>query len=95
LETQQENIGSFSHPTAAAGWVAMNFVSQGGTAMDQAWVDYSFEGSAAFLSVLVPGTQLDPSTCEPLNAVGIGTANNPNVLPNFPEIPDKPTGIGP
>jgi hypothetical protein len=95
LETQQENIGSFSHPTAAAGWVDMNFVSQGGTGMDQAWVDYSFEGSAAFLSILVPGTQLDPSTCEPLGALGAGTANNPTILPNVPEVPDKPTGTGP
>ncbi len=98
LETQQNNISDFSHPTAPAGWVAMSFVnSVGGTGMDQAWVDYSFEGSAAFLSILVPGTQLDPSTCNPLLVVDPAnpTATNPDILTNSPEIPDEPTGTGP
>ncbi len=40
-------------------------LSGGGTVIDQAWVDYSFEGILAFETVLVPGTQLDPSSCNP------------------------------
>ena len=52
---------------ADAGWVQIDFLnlSGGGTVIDQAWVDYSFEGSIALESVLVPGTQLDPSSCNP------------------------------
>ncbi len=98
LETQQNNISDFSHPSAPAGWVAMSFVNQvSGTAMDQAWVDYSFEGSAAFLSVLVPGTQLDPTTCNPNLVVNPAnpTVINPAIQLNDPFIPDIPTGTGP
>jgi len=99
LETQQTNISEFSHPTAPAGWVAMNFVNQsgGGTAMDQAWADFSFEGSAAFLSILVPGTQLDISTCNPnlVFSPAAPTAGNPAILFNDPFFSDIPTGVGP
>jgi hypothetical protein len=98
LETQQNNISDFSHPTAPAGWVAMSFVnSVGGTGMDQAWVDYSFEGSSAFLSILVPGTQLDPSTCNPrlVSNPANPTTINPAIQLRLPEIPDIPTGVGP
>jgi hypothetical protein len=99
LETQQTNISDFSHPTAPAGWVAMNFVNQsgGGTAMDQAWVDYSFEGSAAFLSILVPGNQLDVSNCNPNTVVNpaLPTADNPGIQSLDPFFSDIPTGTGP
>ena len=99
LETQQTNIADFSHPTAPAGWVAMNFVNQagGGTGMDQAWVDYSFEGSAAFLSILVPGTQLDLNNCNPNTVVdpGAPSAIDPAILLNDPFVSDIPTGTGP
>lgn len=68
LETQQRNIADFLTPAGAvAGWVQLDFLNLGGggTVLDQAWVDYSFEGATAFESILVPGTQLDPSTCNP------------------------------
>jgi hypothetical protein len=68
LETQQRNITDFSRPTGAiAGWVQFDFLnlSGGGTILDQAWLDYSFEGALALETVLVPGTQLDPSSCNP------------------------------
>jgi hypothetical protein len=68
LETQQRNITDFSRPVGAvAGWVQFDFLNLGGggTVIDQAWVDYSFEGILAFETILVPGTQLDPSTCNP------------------------------
>ncbi|MEX0879231.1 MAG: hypothetical protein WD451_05810 [Thermoanaerobaculia bacterium] len=87
LETQQRNISDFQHPTGVAGWVSMNFVNlSDGTVLDQAWVDYSFESDLALETILVPGTQLDPSTCNPL-----GVAPLQNV---FPVISDKPTGTG-
>jgi len=68
LETQQRNITDFSRPTGAnAGWAQFDFLNLGGggTVLDQAWVDYSFEGSLAFETILIPGTQLDPSSCNP------------------------------
>jgi hypothetical protein len=98
LETQQTNISDFSHPQAPAGWVSMDFVNSSGTTMDQAWADYSFEGSAAFLSILVPGTQLDISTCDPLGVVNPQnpTPENPESLIDLPPlIPDRPVGTGP
>ena len=66
LETQQENILFFigAFPGAPAGWVSFDFGT--GDILDQAWVDYAFEGSIALETVLVPGTQLDPSSCNPL-----------------------------
>ncbi|MGE5754580.1 MAG: hypothetical protein ACM35G_02510 [Planctomycetaceae bacterium] len=90
LETQQTNINAFGHPTAAAGWVSMNFANlSDGSVFDQAWVDYTFEGNIALESVLVPGTQLDPSACNPLGY------DDPAVSdPIQPEVPTVPTGIG-
>ena len=61
--------------------------SRGGTPLDQAWVGYSFEGSVALESILIPGTQLDPSTCNPLNVAG----RRRSITPVVPSIP---TGIG-
>ena len=63
-ETQQRNITDFQHPAANAGWVQIDFA--GGTSLDQAWVGYAFLGSVALESVLIPATQLDPSSCNPL-----------------------------
>jgi hypothetical protein len=71
LETQRRNISTFagSLPSFAAGWVSMSFANTsaplGGT-LDQAWVEYDFQGPGAFLSASTPATQLDPSTCNPL-----------------------------
>jgi hypothetical protein len=88
LETQQTNIVAFGHPTAAAGWVSMNFVNLvDGSLFDQAWVDYTFEGNIALESILVPGTQLDPSSCNPLGYEAVTTT----ILPAVPAVP---TGIG-
>ena len=57
--------------------------------LDQAWVDYAFEGTIALESVLVPGTQLDPSTCNPLGSRGPGSLGA-----IIPVIPTIPTGTG-
>jgi hypothetical protein len=88
FETQQESILFFigAFPGAAAGWVTFNFGT--GDILDQAWVDYAFEGSIALETILVPGTQLDPSSCNPLAFPG-ATAFIP------PAIPQAPSGIGP
>ncbi len=88
LETQQTNINAFGHPTAAAGWVSMNFVNTvDGSVFDQAWVDYTFEGNIALESILVPGTQLDPSSCNPLGYES-------STFTILPAVPAVPTGIG-
>jgi hypothetical protein len=83
LETQRVNIEVFSHPDWPAGWVNMVFFNAGGPNggnFDQAWVEYDFQGASAFLSISAPGTQLDPSTCNPL-----GTATT-LVAPVIPAI---------
>lgn len=88
FETQQRNVVDFSRPSgAAAGWVDMSFVNaSAGTSLDQAWVDYSFEGSLALETILVPGTQLDPSSCNPLGITGVQVIT--------PTISTIPTGHG-
>jgi hypothetical protein len=88
-ETQQRNVTDFSRPSGAvAGWVHMSFVNNSeGSVYDQAWVDYSFEGDLAFESVLIPGTQLDPTACNPLNVLGF-------IQFIYPTISTIPTGVG-
>jgi hypothetical protein len=88
-ETQQRNVLAFSRPGGAvAGWVDMSFVNNSeGDVLDQAWVAYAFEGFAAFESVLIPGTQLDPSSCNPLYILG-------TVQTILPTISTIPTGVG-
>ena len=88
FETQQQNILFFvgAFPGAPAGWVTFDFGT--GDILDQAWVDYSFEGFAAFETVLVPGTQLDPSSCNPL-AFPTATSFIP------PAVSSAPAGSGP
>ena len=83
-ETQQRNITDFQHPAADAGWVQIDFT--GGTSLDQAWVGYAFLGSVALESVLIPATQLDPSTCNPIGLTGLQDI--------VPVIPSIPTGTG-
>jgi hypothetical protein len=100
LETQRRNISGFQHPAFAAGWVSMSFANTnasgtlGGT-LDQAWVEYDFQGPGAFLSASTPATQLDPSTCTPLvicpSPVGAGCTA---VSPTAPAIPTV-VGTGP
>jgi len=92
LETQQLNINVFQHPTAPAGWVQYTFWTSTNTAgvFDQAWVDYSFEGAIALESILVPGTQLDPTSCNP---IGLDTSSTPPTI-IIPEISLIPTGTG-
>lgn len=89
LETQRKNISSFSHPAWPAGWVSMSFFNSGapnGGRLDQAWVDYDFQGGAAFLSASIPASQLDPSNCNPLMVTGVRV-----VAPVIPTI----VGTGP
>ena len=89
LETNYKNITNFQHPTSgSAGWVEVNFVNAtAGSVLDQAWGAYTFEGSIALESVLIPGTQLDPNSCDPLGISG--------VEPIVPVVPTIPTGCGP
>jgi hypothetical protein len=92
-ESQQKNIFNFVHPLgtpanpAVAGWVQLDFFSAaGGDVLDQAWVGYSFEGNIALESVLIQGTQLDPSSCNPLGVTGVQVI--------APVISSIPTGTG-
>ena len=75
LETQRVNIAGFAGatPTSAAGWVSMSFLdsSRVSGSLDQAWVEYDFQGPGAFLSASTPATQLDPSSCNPLGVTGV------------------------
>jgi len=89
FETQRSSITAFSHPAWPAGWVNMGFFNGSAPnagALDQAYVTYDIQGATLFLSAGVPGTQLDPSTCNPLGVVG------PPVV--TPVIPTVPTGTG-
>jgi hypothetical protein len=79
LETQRRPITNFPHPAWPAGWVSMSFNT--GTNLDQAWVEYDIQGPGAFLSASTPGTQLDPSNCNP-----IGVSNVQTVAPAIPAI---------
>jgi len=107
FETNRVRVGGdqgFNLPAPPApggnqvGWVTMNFVNLiDGTELDQAWAAFEFDGSLAFVSAHIPGTQLDPSSCEPLGIVG-GT----DVNPITPVIPggvlgdgNPPAGTGP
>jgi hypothetical protein len=70
LETQRKSIGDFTHPAWPAGWVSMDFFNgsaPNGGVFDQAWVEYDIQGPGAFLSASTPATQLDPTTCVPLD----------------------------
>ena len=102
LETNRRPVTDFTLPAPAgavnAGWVSMSFVNATtGTSLDQAYASYEFDGGAAFISAHIPGVQLDPSACEPLNLPGIFP-----VIPVIPVIPggvlgdlDPRIGIGP
>jgi hypothetical protein len=87
LETQRTGAAAFSRPPGAvAGWVDMKFFnpsSPNGGRLDQAWVEYDFQGPGAFLSASAPGTQLDPTTCVPLGVTGV-----------FDPFPNIPTVVG-
>jgi len=76
LETQRRVATDFTLPPAVGGlnvgWVSMDFNNlTDGTNLDQAWVGYQFNGAGAFLTASVPGTQLDPSSCNPLGVSGV------------------------
>ncbi|HEY3171106.1 MAG TPA: hypothetical protein VGK86_00875 [Thermoanaerobaculia bacterium] len=77
LETQRTGAGTFARPAGAvAGWVDMKFFNPGTSSnnfgrLDQAWVEYDFEGPGAFLSASAPATQLDPTTCQPIGVTGV------------------------
>jgi hypothetical protein len=61
----------------------MSFFNPGapnGGSLDQAWVEYDFQGPSAFLSASTPATQLDPSNCNPLGVDGAVQLINP-VIP--------------
>jgi hypothetical protein len=100
LETQRASITNFGQalPNWPAGWVSMEFWSPSGpptsnpSSLDQAYVTYDFQGPVEFLSAGAVGTQLDPSTCQPINVVVAPTANGVTVtLPVIPAL----VGTGP
>jgi len=102
LETQRISPASFPRPSGAiAGWASLEFrnltTAPNGTVLDQAWVAYDFQGSAAFLTAAAPATQLDPSTCNPLGVpFGAGFPFPLGVNgPVIPVIPGTVTGNGP
>ncbi|HYK42547.1 MAG TPA: hypothetical protein VE007_09160 [Thermoanaerobaculia bacterium] len=106
-ETQRISPSTFPRPSGAiAGWASLEFrnltTSPNGTVLDQAWVSYDFQGSAAFLSAAAPATQLDPSTCNPLGVpiAAFSTGVNGPVAPVIPGTftgggPSGPAGVGP
>ena len=87
-ETQQRNITDFPHPSAAdAGWVQIDF-STGGTSLDQAWVDYSFEGRVALESDPDPGHAARSVELQPARtSTGLSGRSSRS-------IPTIPTGTG-
>jgi hypothetical protein len=81
---------------AVAGWCSIEFrnltAGQGGTNLDQAFMSYDLSGNQALLTAGAPGTQLDPSACNPLgiavNATfGTGTGAQGGVNLITPTIP--------
>ena len=69
LESQRIPGGAFPHPSWPAGWALLDFLNASGPvggALDQAWVTYGLQGSAAFLSAGILAIPLDRSTCQPL-----------------------------
>ena len=82
----------FPFPSGAvAGWASVEFrnLTQG-TNLDQAWMGYDFSGSAAFLTAGAAGTQLDPSSCNPLGVPVAPAAGGVNLI--TPTIPGGITG---
>ena len=96
-ETQRRAVTGFSRPPGAvAGWVSMSFLNNASNGnfngrLDQAWVEYEFDGAAAFISAGIPATQLDPSTCNPIGVTGV---QGP-IAPVFPALggrgPNQPS----
>jgi hypothetical protein len=72
FETNRVRVNDFVLPSPLpggpqVGWVAASFVNTtDGTSLDQAFMAYEFDGTAAFISAHFPAFQLDPSNCEPL-----------------------------
>jgi hypothetical protein len=99
FETGTRPVTDFTLPEPEAsehhaGWVEMimgNLAT--GTVLDQAYVNYQFNGGAAFVSAHFPGIQLDPSACEPLDLFSIPAVGGPavsTVQPILPVIPGGP-----
>jgi hypothetical protein len=86
FETQRDNVANVftSFPGDGDGWININFINAGdanSTNLDQAWLGYDFETGAAFLNAGIEGTQLDQSSCDPVNPVNQGsTLPNPAVV---------------
>jgi len=91
LETQRISPTLFPRPPATAGssvgWASIEFrnLTAPGSNLDQAWMEYEFAGAAAFLSASAPGTQLDPSSCNPLGVPVAPAAGGVNqITPTIP-----------
>lgn len=108
LETQRTRANGFTLPAAFGGsnvgWMSASFVNLGssvsnfGGLLDQAWMDYEFQGSGAFINASIPGTQLDPTSCHPLLIPltnvggGGGTITVPDALTD-PVTPGNQSGL--
>jgi hypothetical protein len=109
LETQRVRVNTLDSalPPAFAGakvgWLSASFVNLGSTVanygglLDEAWMDYEFQGAGAFVNASIPGTQLDPTNCHPLliplaNGAGINIVV-PDALTN-PVTPGGQDGNG-
>ena len=94
LETQRISPTQFPRPPAvggsSVGWASLEFrnITGTGTSLDQAWMEYEFNGAAAFISASAPGTQLDPSSCNPLGVplVGGGLIGANLIDPTIPGV---------
>jgi hypothetical protein len=95
LETQKVAIAGQTLPQPQpggpnVGWAVLDFVNlSSGTSLDQAWVEYQFQGAGAFISAHFTGIQLDPSNCEPL-----GYTPGIDFVPVNPTVPGGPSGTG-
>jgi hypothetical protein len=93
FETQRDDVTAvISGLPGAAGWMNVNFLNSAdpnSTNLDQAWVGYDFETAAAFLNTGIEGTQLDHSSCFPVDPISLGSTLPiaAEVLPIAPAIP--------
>lgn len=95
FETQRDDITVLfgSGLPGPDGWINVNLINSGdalATALDQGWVGYDFETSAAFLNAGIEGTQLDQSDCYPVDPASLGSTlplSINGVLDILPAIP--------
>jgi hypothetical protein len=93
-ETQRTGVDQIG-ALAVNGWAYMNFLGAESNVssdknLDQAWVDYEMSSGVAFVNASVPGTQLDPSTCNPEGLTTLRESIETNSFAFYP----WPVGLG-